>query len=739
MNLFSNVKHDALGGLTTSVVAMPLAIAFGVAAFAPLGPEFIPQGALAGLYGSIVAGALASLFGGTPAQISGPTAPMAVVVTSVILKAMHDPRLEGIGATPHEAILLIVAVTIFLGGVFQLTLGLVGGGKLIKYIPYPVVAGFMNGIGVIIFMAQIRPFIGVDKAAEITTIVSGGAGFRFETILAGTVTIVATVIAPRYIKAVPGALIGLVAGVATFFTTALITSPSLLQLQGNDYILGPIPTGFPTPSQVFAFFRLVGDIPPSTWGIVVIPALTLSVLAAIDTLLTSVVSDIVTKTKHNSNRELVGQGIGNAMSGLFGGMPAAGSTATTMVNVKNGGRTPLSGVFKSLVVLLVVLILGPLVQWIPMSVLAGILLVTAVGMLDIKSFNLLKKKSAAENVLIVVAVTIVTVSVDIIVAVGVGLAIASFLFVKDQIGKAIVRRKYSGDVVHSKKVRDHSEMQLLEEKGDRIVVYELSGSLFFGTADKLFNHIEEDLQRFCVILDLKRVDTIDLTGAQLLRQIVERVQDRGNHILLSYLDVPGDRDKERVRGFLDDLGITELIGLSYIFEDTDHALEWAEDTLIRHITVETQLPTDILALRDLSVFKDLSDNQLLTVGPYLNQKEYVENDIVFSEGDPGDGMYFVLSGYVSVITGLNGTERARRLATFAKGVFFGDMAVLEGLPRSATVRAETETTVFFMSKAGFVRLTTEEPAVATQMLLGMARELSYRLRTTTAEVRALED
>ena len=473
--------------------------------------------------------------------------------------------------------------------------------------------------------------------------------------------------------------------------------------------------------------------------VVVIPALTLSVLASIDTLLTSVVSDVATKTKHNSNRELIGQGIGNAMSGMFGGMPAAGSTAMTMVSVNNGGRTPLAGIFTSFVVLVVVLFLGPIVQWIPLSVLAGILLVTAVGMLDIESFNLLKKKSAAENVLIVLAVTVVTVSVDIIVAVGVGLVIASFLFVKDQIGKAIVRRKYTGDVVHSKKVRDHDEMQLLEEKGDRIVVYELSGSLFFGTADKLFSEIESDLGRFCVILDFKRVDTVDLTGAQLLRQIVERVKDKGNHLLLSYLDVPGEPDKDRVRGFLDDLGITELIGPSNLFEDTDHALEWAEDTLIRHVTVETQLPAGILALRDLSVFEDLTDDQLRLVGPFVEEKTYGENDIVFSEGDPGNSMYFVLSGYVSVIAGLNGTERARRLATFAKGVFFGDMAVLEGLPRSATVRAETETTVLYMSKDGFERLTTEHPAVAAQMLLGMARELSYRLRTTTAEVRALED
>ena len=172
MKMFSNLRGDFLGGVTTSVVALPLAIAFGVAAFAPLGPEYVAQGALAGLYASIIAGAFASLFGGTPAQISGPTAPMSVVVTSVIVSVMKDPELMSIGASPQEVILLIVAVTIVFGGLFQILLGVVGGGKPIKYIPYPVIAGFMNGIATIIFLSQIRPFLGVDKSINLSALFS---------------------------------------------------------------------------------------------------------------------------------------------------------------------------------------------------------------------------------------------------------------------------------------------------------------------------------------------------------------------------------------------------------------------------------------------------------------------------------------------------------------------------------------------------------------------------------------
>ena len=739
MKLFTNLRGDFFGGVTTSVIALPLAIAFGVAAFAPLGPEYVAQGALAGLYASIIAGALASIFGGTPSQISGPTAPMSVVVTSVIVNLMKDPELANIGASPAEVILLLVAVTIVFGGLFQILLGVVGGGKLIKYIPYPVVAGFMNGIAVIIFLAQLRPFFGVDKSSKLASIFMGQADLRYETIVVGVVTIIVTIVAGRLIKGVPGALVGLMFGIVTYFIIGNFASRGLLRLEDNPLIIGTIPSAIPTPKQALTFFRLVGEIPLAKWGFIIVPALTLSVLAAIDTLLTSVVADVATKTKHKSNKELVGQGIGNVASALFGGLPAAGSTAVTMVNVNSGGRTPLSGCIKSLTVLLIVLVLSPLVQWIPMAVLAGILIVTAVKMVDYESINLFKKKSAFENLFIVMAVTIITVSIDLMIAVGIGLVIASFLFVKEQIGKTIVRRKYTGDLVHSKKVRARETMRILEEKGNLITVYELSGSLFFGTCDKLQTEIEKDLNCLCIILDIKRVNTIDLTGAQLIRQIVDRIQDKGNHLLLAYLDIPGDRDKERLRKFIEDLGVPEVVGTDHIFPDTDLALEWAEDTLIKQVEAEARLRKKILALQDLTVFKDLSTEHLQLVQKYMHPIFFNKGDIIFKQGDPGDGMYFILSGYVSVLDDLRKGGRARRLASFAEGVFFGDMAILEEKPRSATVRAEIDTNMLFLAKKDFQQLTESQPLLATRMLLGIARELSHRLRTTNAEVRTLAE
>jgi SulP family sulfate permease len=735
LRLFANLRGDLFGGITTSVVSLPLAIAFGVAAFVPLGPDYVAQGALAGLYAFIIAGFLASIFGGTPSQITGPSAPMAVVVTAFIARFAVDPELADLGMSTAEAVLLMVAATILIGGLIQIVLGVVGGGRLIKYIPFPVVSGIMHGIAVLIFISQIRPFFGVDNSVSFNSLITGQATFNYVTITIGAFTVIATVYAGRLIRVIPAALVGAIVGIAVYFIIGYIASPELLQPQNNPLIVGPIPSALPTPDKALGFISSAAEIPMSKWVQIIIPALTLSILASLDTLLTSVVADIMTKTKHNSKRELIGQGIGNLGSALFGGLPAAGMTTTTVVNIKNGGRTRLSGVINSVSLLIIVLVLSPFVQWIPLSVLAGILMVTAVQMIDYKSLILFRKKSTLENMIIILAVTVSMVVFDLVIAVGIGLVIACFLFVREQINKTIIRRKLTGEDIHSKKVRTRECALILEKHGHQIKVYELCDALFFGTCDKLLTEIEKDYDSKFIILDLKRVNTIDLTGTQLLRQIADRVEDKGHHLLLSCVDMPGDRNKERLRSYLEDLGITDVIGRDHIFTATDHALEWAEDLLIKEETSGAQQDTQTLELQDISVFQDLSPEHLQLVQRYVQPVSFRGGESILKEGEPGNGIYFILSGYVSVFTG----NRAHRLATFADGLFFGEMSILEDKPRSATVRAETDTKLLFMSKKNFQQLTESEPLLAAHILRRISRDLSHRLRLTNDEVRALEE
>jgi len=371
-------------------------------------------------------------------------------------------------------------------------------------------------------------------------------------------------------------------------------------------------------------------------------------------------------------------------------------------------------------------------------VLAGILLVTSVGMIEPESINLSRKKSALGNLFVIVVVTVVTVAVDLIIAVLTGLVITAFLFIKEQIGKNIVRRMYTGDLIRSKKIRSREETEILTEKGHLIKVYELSGSLFFGTCDKLLSELEKEHDCFAVILDFKRVHTIDLTGAQLLKQIVERIRGQNSYFLVSYLS-GGDEEKEHMQHLMRDVGVVEAIGETFVFPDTDHAQEWAENALITQEVESTSRKQERLALKHLSVFQDLGEAQLDVVRKHMRPQHFAAHEVIFREGDPGDRIYFLLSGCVSVLASIAGNGRDRRLATFGEGVFFGDMAILEGKPRSATVCADIDTDVLYMTVDDFDQLVQNKPDLASKMLLGMTRELSARLRLTTIEVRTLEE
>lgn len=716
MQIFSNLKGDFFGGLTASLVALPICMALGMTAFQPLGKDFVAQGVVAGLYSLLLAPFIVSLFGGSIPQIVCPTAPLAVMAGSIIATLMQQPEFSN-----THLLLLFFAAIIVCSGLFQIAFVFTGAGKLIKFIPYPVVAGFMNGIALIFFLHQLKPILGVDHEQSYTAILAGQAGIHYGALLAGLATIIASLLSERWTERIPGDVIGLGVGIAVFFALGRFFDPGMLRLEDNPLIIGPIPRSLPSPKQLFAFMESGGEIPLGKWLHILIPALTLSIIAALESLLATVVVDKKTKVRHDSDREVVGQGIGNIATGLFGALPVAAALPETMVNLNNGGRTHLSGIIVSAIIAGIVLLLRPFAEWIPISVLAGILVVTAGRIFEYASLNLVKKRSTWENLGVVLIVTLITVSVDLVTAVGIGIVIAAFLFVKEQIGQTLIRRKFTGDHLHSKSVRDEGATRILEEKGNFISIYELSGSLFFGSCDKLLLEIEKDKQSRCLILDLKRVNSIDITGAQLLLQIIERLHGEGRHLLLSNLD-------SRLRKYMEDLHIIEAVGENQIFPDMDFALDWAENYLIQQ---EGHAKTKkALSLHDLSVFSSLSSAQVHSLQHYLQPIKFQAGEIVFRQGDPGDGIYFILSGQVSVVD--EGQER--RLASFNEGVFFGDMGLLEDKPRSATVRCDTGADLLFMSKKNFQKMLAEEPMVANAILLKISYVLANRLRVTNKEV-----
>ena len=394
-------KGDLYGGITAGIVALPLALAFGVQS---------GLGAIAGLYGAIVLGIIASLFGGTPTQISGPTGPMTVVSASVGMMAIqHAGSLEkGIG---------MIIIIFFLAGLFQILFGVLRLGKYIRYIPYPVLSGFMSGIGVIIIILQLFPMVGltspssiiktVGEIPEAITSVSPLALFF------GLGTIAIIYLFPLLTKKIPGTLI------------AVILMSALAYLLKSDIpVIGDIKGGLPA--------IRISEVLHLQWSqlsYVFFPALTLAGLGAIDTLLTSVVADNITKTRHNSNRELIGQGIGNMAASLIGGIPGAGATMRTVVNIRSGGTTAWSGLIHGFFLLIILLGAGKLVSHIPLSVLAGILLTVGISIIDLKGLADIRLIPRSDAVVLIL-VLILTVFVDLLQAVGIGMVIASVLFMK---------------------------------------------------------------------------------------------------------------------------------------------------------------------------------------------------------------------------------------------------------------------------------------------------------------------
>ncbi|MDD6185531.1 MAG: SulP family inorganic anion transporter [Bacteroidales bacterium] len=519
-----NLKGDIFGGITAGIVALPLALAFGIQAFGGIDdPSASSMGALAGLIGATFLGFFASLFGGTHSQISGPTGPMTVITASL---------LSGVWAAQHSmsAVLISMSLAGLFCGLFQILFGILKIGKYVRYIPYPVLSGFMSGIGVIIIIQQLYPLIGckspvlvVDMITQFPERVAGGVSFT--ALLLGLGTIAIIYLFPLITKKIPSTLVALL----------VMTIISLFLNMDEKLLIGQIPAGFPMP----AFAKEGLDFAGLDWGLVlkssVIPGLTLAGLGSIDTLLTSVVADNITKTHHNSNRELIGQGIGNMISGLFCGISGAGATMRTVVNVKSGGRTQISGMVHSLLLLAVLLGLGSLVRYVPLAVLAGILITVGWGIIDFKGFKDLLRIPRADAVVLII-VFLLTVFVDLLTAVGIGMVIACVLFMKR--ASDLVEGGYSTAEMTNfdKESPWQDEGGMPDTVKHKIYIQRLNGPIFFGTITKfqqVMNDVPEDAK--IVIIRMRLVSFMDQSGLYAMETAIKELQDRGVLVLMTII------------------------------------------------------------------------------------------------------------------------------------------------------------------------------------------------------------
>ncbi|WBX76407.1 SulP family inorganic anion transporter [Tenacibaculum ovolyticum] len=614
-NLFSNFKGDLFGGITAGIVALPLALAFGVSS--GLGPS-------AGLYGAIFIAFFAALFGGTDTQISGPTAPMTAVSMVVIASILATN--EGDIAKAMPTILMVF----LLAGVFQILLGVLGLGKYIRYIPYPVVSGFMTAIGVIILVTQILPSVGY-YAKEDTKFVEqfkplaeelilenilkdeAGEGILVlenfkETIKRSEATTQADILKESKtlagkeasgvlgtFKVLPRALqninwLELVLALGTIFiiygfkriTTAVpstLVALVVMTLIAIGFALPyrpieEIPGGFPMPNlKIFTTFSLSSITP------YIFTALTLSLLGAIDSLLTSVVADNMTKTKHKPNKELIGQGIGNTIAAIFGGIPGAGATIRTVVNINSGGKTKLSGMVAGVMLLIILLGLGPIASLIPAAVLAGILITVGIGVMDYKGLKAIPNLprdakigpfKVSSEVIIMLVVLLLSTFWNLVYAVGIGLVIASLMFMK-KIGDLSAERS---DVKSLDEEAWGDEKDFPKNLAEEVFIKHIKGPLFFGSTSD-FQALTKQIPTTAsaVIVRVGRMQYIDQSGLYALEDMLIDLEKNGITVLLVDLLKQPRYMMERI-----DI-IPDLISEEHIFTNFNECLTWIKSNV----------------------------------------------------------------------------------------------------------------------------------------------------------------
>ncbi len=534
---FDNLRGDLFGGVTTAIVSLPLALTFGVASGA---------GAAAGLYGAVIVGLFAALFGGTATLISEPTGPMTVVMTAIVTAMV---------ATNPDNGLAMAFTIVMIAGVVQILLGLLRLGRYITLMPYSVISGFMSGIGVILIILQIAPFLGqpsppggvLGTLRNVPLLIQN---INIIEVGLGTLTLAILFLMPRRLRRyAPPQLVALVIG--TLVSLTLFADADLRRI-------GAIPTGLP--SLVLPTFS------PTQITVMILDGIVLGILGCIDTLLTAVISDSLTRAEHNSNKELIGQGIGNLMSGLFGGLPGAGATMGTVVNIQTGATSALAGITRALILLVVVLGAAQLTQPIPLAVLAGIALFVGFNILD---WSFLKRvhRVSWQPTLIMYGVMLLTVFVDLIVAVGVGVFIANILTIERLSELQAQNVKAISDADDDVPLSDE-ERRLLDRADGRVLLFYLSGPMIFGVAKAIAREHNALRSYDVVVIDLRDVPLLDVTVSLAIENAIKDTVSSKRPV---FVVCTPTQTKQLVEG----LGILDILPREYILEDRTEALRLA--------------------------------------------------------------------------------------------------------------------------------------------------------------------
>lgn len=722
---------DFWGGFAAMLVALPASVAFGVTVYSAIDPHYAAFGALAGILGAMALGLIAPTFGGTDRLISAPCAPAAAVLSAFAIQ-LADQGVEAV------TIVLMMTVLGLLAGLIQILIGFLGTGRLIKYIPYPVVSGYLSGVGLIIIGSQIPKFAGAPAGSYWYFVLVSPQNWDWRALLIGGVTAAIMFVAPRLTKLIPGTILGITAGILAYAGIAM-TDESMRQLAGNPLVIGPLgASGEGYVDLITHRWYQIGEMKLAQVGALVGSAVTLAALLSIDTLKTCVVLDQMTRTRHDPDRELAAQGLANVVASTIGGMPGAGTMGASLVNMSSGAQTRMSGIVEGVLTLVVALLLGAFVAWIPVATLSGVLIVVGLRMIDTDPLRFLESRSTVLDFSVVLAVVGVALFVGLIAASAVGVVLSILLFLREQVGGSVVRRRSHVGQRSSTWYRPEAEMRRLEQKGASAVIFELQGSLFFGTTHQLFLTLEPELDKVDVlIVDLQRVQSVDVTAAHTLGMVRDALSERGVPLVLS-----GVREKlpngRNLREFLELAGLQPDEKQLIIMPSLESAIEWVEDRILGEMgRVDDTLPP--LELQEIELFRNSKDDTLLDLASCMETRSCMAGETIYAHGDTDANLYLIRKGEVRIMGNVGGSSRLCHIATFGRGEFFGGLAFLDHQPRGNDALASVDTELFVLTQEKFRFVAEQHKRIAFVLILQLARTLAIRLRHTDDELTLLQE
>ncbi len=715
---------------------MPNCIGLGAFAFLPLGPAYVGAGVFAGLASIVLVQTFRMLFGANSPVISGVKTAQAFIVATAI-GTLISLGLVAPETAPMQTLGLIFFV-LALAGLIQALFAAVGLGALIRYVPYPVVAGFQNGAAVGLVASQIGPLLGFGSNVPWFDPYLLLHGIKPLSTAIGLAGIAAIVYAPRFTQRIPGIVVGLALASGLHYACLL---------GGLGTHLGGIVGEFSATGGGAALAAEVtakGADPAiwAHWPQVLALAASIAFINALDVLLTAKITESM-RPISESGRTVLGRiGIANGLAAFAGALPGSINLNPTNMNFAAGGRTRISGIAS--VAFVVALITGApvLVSLLPKVALASLLLMTAWSLFDRWSVKLIAQARGQSrdrrapmfiDLLIVVCVAALILFSNLVLAViiGIFISVISFLY---RASLFVVRRTYRCDSVHSRKIRERRFIDMLEKEGRRIAVIELEGPLFFGSADRLSREMVSAVQEGAdsIILDFRRVTDLDTTGARVLVQAAQKLEAWAK--TLGFCGVP---EGTRVHRIMEDTGLLAADSTPRTFPDADHAMEWAEDRLLERLADAPRELAEV-TLENQEICQGFDATDLQALRQIATNRTYRQGDVIVRQGDASRELYVMSKGEASVRLRLKDSGREIRIVTFSAGTIFGELALLDAAARSATVRADSEACCHVLAQEGFDALSRTHPQTAIKLTRNIARELAGRLRDLHKVISELE-